>query len=324
MSLLELNINPDIRGYQHHAFTLGIILKEKENYFWLYNNYIQLVYSKKGGLDTFNFNMEFATHQTPFIRNTLDDYLLDLLSIDKIDYIITALEHGKYVEMCVDEYYIPHRRAYMKQHFIHDILIYGYDTVDKCFTAIGYDDNMQYSVTKIPTELLRESKPTYLELLELKSNYKYCLDIPRILLHVGQYLNLIPDYLQGDQYYDDIKFGLEACYSLFESYSELLDQLEICPIVQVYLFMEHKKCMYLRMKYIFNTYNLNEETLLEKYNENVNNAVKLLNLIIKYNFRASTDTANRIKKYFLKIIDNERSLLTEFYKILENIYENSK
>jgi len=319
MRLLNINTDPEIRVYQHHAYTLGIILQEEKNYFWLYNNYIQLIYSREGGNGTFNFNMVFAPYQPVLIRNRLDEKLLNSLNIDRLEYITIAINEGKYVYATVDEYYIPNRIFYQKQHYQHDIMILGVDESKKTFTVIGYDDKKQYSTREISEVSLRNSNPQNIELLELNNKYKFRLDIPFIVVQIGQYLNVLPNYVLGDQYFEDTKFGVEACYQLLKTYEKSLDELERCEVNQVYLLMEHKKCMYMRMKYIFEIFELNESKLLEDYDKVIKAANVLVDLVLKYNMCLNPKIVPRIKNLFLDIIEKDQVIITILYNILNKI-----
>ena len=51
------------------------------------------------------------------------------------------IENGYYVYLAVDEKFIPHRVGFQPPNFIHDILVFGFDTVQKVFNIIEFDEH---------------------------------------------------------------------------------------------------------------------------------------------------------------------------------------
>jgi hypothetical protein len=69
-------------------------------------------------------------------------------NIDILAYTKFALDIKKWVFVnWIDEYYIPERTRYKRDHFKHDLLVYGYDDENKMFTVIGYGVNRHYRKT---------------------------------------------------------------------------------------------------------------------------------------------------------------------------------
>lgn len=312
---LLFNLDPPIRSYQHHAFALGILLKSSIEYNWLYNNYIQVSYSKSQGLSSFNFYMDFVTHQPVFNREYLSDELIEKNNIDIIDYICKALTEEKHVLACVNEFYIPNRLPYQKVDNIHDVLIWGYDDTNKIFDIAGFDDKSNYSVSQVSFLELKLSKPIYIELLSVNTNYQFNLNLRAIILQLRQYLNEVDNLDLGDVYYLDRTYGIEACFALYESYKEVLSSKSLCDIRPMYLLMEHKKCMIKRMEKINQLYNLDIDF---KYNEIVNHFVSLKSLLIKYNHKKTQEIALRILEKFDLAINLEKLYLSEYVDFLVN------
>lgn len=80
---LILNERPLVSCYQHHAYALGILGNNNDSIIWLSNYYVQLVYCPDLGIDSFNFLIEFLTHQNAFVCESVNDELVNYLNLDK-------------------------------------------------------------------------------------------------------------------------------------------------------------------------------------------------------------------------------------------------
>ncbi|BCJ95338.1 hypothetical protein acsn021_29070 [Anaerocolumna cellulosilytica] len=315
---VSLNFNPavPIKVYQHHAYTLGILLNSEKEYMWLYNNYIQLAFTKSLGWDSFNFYMDYITHQPVFTREHLSDSLLKSNHIKALDYIFNALNEGKYVLACVDEFYIPNRRAYQKFNYVHDILIYGYDDELMEFEVAGYDDRMNYSITKVPYKNMELSKPQYIDILSVNSKYPFEMNIKSILLQLKQYINEIDNLLLGDMYRSDRTYGIEACLDILDMYKEEFRLNHLCDIRPIYLLVEHKECMYKRIELINKIYNIKPE---EDYYYIVEGFLILKNLLLKYNYTQSDRSIDVFVEKFHKYIMEEKRYLNTYISLVSNL-----
>lgn len=56
--------------------------------------------------------------------------------------------------LAVDQKFIPHRFGFQQQNFIHDILVYGFNTDQKTFNIIGFDEHEKYVCQQIDFSLL--------------------------------------------------------------------------------------------------------------------------------------------------------------------------
>ncbi len=63
--------------------------------------------------------------------------------VELLDWIRQRISDDAYVNIHLDEYYIPEKEWYEKRHFVHETLIYGYDDVKKVFHAYGFGKREQ-------------------------------------------------------------------------------------------------------------------------------------------------------------------------------------
>jgi len=306
---LNFNSTVPIKTYQHHAYTLGILLNSEKEYLWLYNNYIQIAYTKSLGMGSFNFYMDFITHQPVFSREHLSDSLLESNHICVLDYIFNALNEGKYVLACVDEFYIPNRLVYQRLNFVHDILIFGYDDELMEFQVAGYDAKMNYTVSKVPYKNMELSKPQYIEILSVNHKYPFELNLKSIIVQLKQYINEIDNPILGDMHWNDRTYGIEACVEVLNTYKQELSVNNQCDIRPIYLLVEHKECMYKRIEYINNIYNLIPE---EDYYYIVEAFTVVKNLLLKYNVTQSERLIGVFVEKFHNSIMEEKCYLSKY------------
>ena len=137
--------DPPIKSLNHHAFYLSIILNDERMLPYLYNNFIKL---KK--LDWFDGRVETEPGIDESYRNiyskgfTFRNSLDFFDASDSLDYIIELnnkmLKEGYYILGEFDEYYIPHKSAYRRFHFVHNYLIVGVCEEERYYYAMGYNN----------------------------------------------------------------------------------------------------------------------------------------------------------------------------------------
>lgn len=70
MKILEINTNPPVTTYNHHAFGTGIITTVWWGMNWVFNNYILLGFYPDEGPLTFDFYMDYIYCQPVFHLHT--------------------------------------------------------------------------------------------------------------------------------------------------------------------------------------------------------------------------------------------------------------
>lgn len=142
--------------------------QDSSNYYnWYYSNYIQLHCSK----DLFNdygwgVPLDFFTwirrrecynlyHPWLFTQNINKNMIMKITN--PIEFVINAIESDYYIDLILDEYYIPERKAYREYNYNHQNLIFGYDLANKTIDLYGFHLNRNFKVSKVSFDDFYES-----------------------------------------------------------------------------------------------------------------------------------------------------------------------
>ncbi len=140
---------------------------------WICNNFIQLVFYNKpmadkntstislrgGFLEIYNRIEHSPFFPCPFIQKK---YLLRKEAENKwnsiTDFIIYNINHGQYVYLCIDMYYIPYYlNNFEKRHGRHLLFIYGYDLMQKLLYIADFFENGKYKFKTISFDIFEEA-----------------------------------------------------------------------------------------------------------------------------------------------------------------------
>ena len=157
---------PRITGYLEDAHPLSIIECYPETFEWINSNFIQLVYEEP--IYSNDQPLKFFKHSSlgkswdyknPYLNYY--DVPLDLYkeaNIDIILFIKSALKRNFYIELYLDEFYLPFKRFYKKEHYSHETLIYGID--DDYIYIMAYDKKIGKYIS-IKTEKINIARAFY-------------------------------------------------------------------------------------------------------------------------------------------------------------------
>lgn len=121
--ILPITTEIPIKTYNNIAYPLSIIFSNcKSPEDWLFLNSFSLKYGTEVNDITLDlpYNMDWECFDKKNLKNNIS-----------IEDIIAEIENGYYVYLAADEKFIPHRVGFQQQNFIHDILVFGFDTVHK-------------------------------------------------------------------------------------------------------------------------------------------------------------------------------------------------
>ncbi|EPR10592.1 hypothetical protein [Ruminiclostridium papyrosolvens] len=321
---MQLKINqPPIVCYLHHAYPLTSAMHHEDFNSWFFSNYIQLEYRCQ--TKEVNFFTYVICGNSVFIP-ILDYKILDLefifkSNIDIIEFIKNSIENGYYVTTYIDEFFIPERTAYKNNHFRHDIMIYGFDLNKKIFNVTGYNDRSDYATSSVDFSDFKNAylnsinKQNDLILFKPKDNGSYN---PSFTFDIENVKNLLYDYVfsQDSSHRlraignpkENFTYGIEVYNELMNCYRWAIEiDKKVCDIRQPHLLYEHKKTMVDRIHFLVaKKYLKREYDFASTYTELKINALKMRNVIIKYN----------------KV--NDKSLINRSIENLQNMFEKEK
>ncbi len=317
--ILPINAKPFLSSYSSHAKFMAMTTADKNYEQWFYSNYIQLI-SKKNFNEVHDVPLDFFIdikrdncyyYNNPILYiQCLKLELLNVLCQDIVEFIMNAIDKNYYVDICLNEYFIPIKRAYNKFDCPHDNLIYGYDKKKSIFYVAGYIQKFDdlfvgtYGVFQITFNELYAAYKNCPYLEWYKSIYlysaeshggtteKYIFDIKMMKNSLESYLhceNSLHNYSNVQPRTIRFSFG-------FDVYKDLLNNLDMGyysnDIRPLGLLVEHKKCMANRIKYLHqNNYLIKSEyALLDTYiSEIYKCTLKARNLQLKYMIRGDTE-----------------------------------
>ena len=179
------------------------------------------------------------------------------------EFIIGCIDQDYYVQLYVDEFFIPDRGSYRRRHFIHEILIFGYDGKDQSYDIIGYRRNGDYSSSQVTfselEQALRSAEQnmdlnymSYISLFKYKPDVDFDFDVRLVAEQIDDYLcarntsrrfRLIVKPEVG-------LYGMDTYESLKDYLQFLRDHHDYADIRPLHILWEHKKCMRLRIQYL--------------------------------------------------------------------------
>lgn len=301
---LEINIQKDFNHILGYAFPLCIMLSEKKLLAWYYENYIGLYGCLRDNLDL-SLDIFDALTYTFIETRYLDTMFVDIHFAANIKDIIREIKQRifqqNYIIIYLDEYYISERNATKNYHFVHEFLIYGYDSVKKIFKVIAFDkdklftsididyeefhnayiNGFKYAALRKDNNMIRQYI-MYFKIRDHETNYPFS---------IKKFYNKLLRYYNGKFHEDEIFF--RKLYSLtkvnnisygINTYDILIDYLKnLIDVLQnshedfvedlnsrygcFHLFYQHKMGLYKRFMYIKNNFKLLPESykILDEY-----------------------------------------------------------
>lgn len=276
---MPITIEVYTRPFNSTAFPLSI-LQSYESQFknYILNNYIQIKYD--GGFINYYEDKPYYFWSCFDNKTKEKDAFTTYNALSS--FVGKNIDEGYYVITYINEFFIPGREFYKKTDFLHDNLIYGYDS--DSFYLLGYMPSGEYKPLKVLKKAYFESF-LYSKKNELKtdvSNYLFCIR-PKLdkqfLISLGEIKELLLDYLYcrntSSRRCLKMKNRESAIYGVqcFKDYFAYIENNTEWDLRILRLFFEHKLLMRLRIetltlhfvgfkKYIFEFEEIEKESFL--------------------------------------------------------------
>ncbi len=272
---LKVVMQRDITTYLHRSLPLCAILACDKYLPWYFNNFIQVFsFTDSNGYVELNY----LEPRDCFIE-IADVVCLGyhLLKNEKsiLEFIIEKLNMGYYLVMNVDEFYLPNKWDYQKNHFVHSSLIYGYDNTTKQIKAIGFNQERLFTGLTFDysefTDAYENGKIHYknyapwcdwsaVQLIRPKSfDGEFPFSTTRFINELEDYLLSRSDLrrLYSFEYQpEQVEYGFKAYDVLIGNLHRLLEGKLTIDYRALHLLSEHKKCLYDRLGYVISKYQL--------------------------------------------------------------------
>ena len=132
------------------AYAMGAVLPDRERATSvLCNNYIQLETAESPTCKAHLVRLVPIISPSTFSKCKLgpQQKFLPANASDLLHAIVISLRKHFYVRLLVDEFFIPDRWRYGKQHGVHDVLVIGADPSQRMLTLIGYCSDGRYKTS---------------------------------------------------------------------------------------------------------------------------------------------------------------------------------
>ena len=322
---------PEVIAYLHHAYPLSVAAAQpafRDD--WLFNNYLQLRCQRglvgAQAVTEFDFYLP-PTHFTSWggvLRMAqVPPSLLWRARGEILEAIMAAIDQEFYVQVPADEFYVPRRAAYGQRHYVHELMLFGYDRQERTLDILGFDEQHEFGAQRIAFLDLEDA----VALADLSQHYDrggvrlyqlhqqtYPADPTLVSEFLDDYLAAYdtsqrfralepvkPGYLYGMAVYEELA-------SFFQSVCEQPGAMDIRPLQLIW---EHKRCMQLRLQRLVELGWLASDAAHGRdYEQVIERANSLRLLGLKYLMTNKGALLARIAEGLRELAELERSILT--------------
>lgn len=324
---------PMITSFTTDAHMLAILNNYPITEEWIFNNYINLWGEKLDDIDEqlyIRFGSWFIRKSCPYFKiNTYYKEFFESIKCNIIEFIISKIQLGRYLNISYDQFYIPNSPKYMKYHFQHQLLIYGYDKTLKTFYIADFYASSRYSFENASFDSVELAIINSLNLdnflcdeIEFYyTNYKFNNDF--LYNSLNNLLHSKNNVLQNENIFiSDIEiqriqenkytFGMENYNLLKNTLLGLLNgNNKFNDVKPLHIIFQHKVIMSERLKFLAKKklINPNDDIINEYVNlQNISNLCR--NLFMKYQVTHDNKLLNKIISNLDLLISSETDAIT--------------
>lgn|GEM_PF-2602196 len=257
---------PTITSYPKHANLIAILRQHPSYNDWLYLNYIQLQADFNQGVFWIDFYQPLSRLHYPLMeREALRKATFFANSMSILSFICNSIDRQGYVYLYIDTYYISAYGNSGREHFPHDMLIYGYDAKSRVMYIADFFRGA-YALTEASFEEVERAfhSPhisTYPEFVDIQ--LLRVLPEEKMVFDRSYCVQLMRDYVEATNSSHRLAL-IEAprdektFYFGSAVYTPLMAHMEsISPAYEVlralHVLADHKKLMYERAAFFLNT-----------------------------------------------------------------------
>lgn len=248
------------------------------------------------------------------------------------EFIANCLDEECYVELFVDEHYIPNRAAHRAHHFVHRLLVFGYDSACEAFDIIGFLKSGKYGVSTVSYSELRDAycseeriassarravggEANEIRLFRHESRGRCLLDVQQVKGFLSDYL-LARDSSHRCQTVELTQREQEGSgVAVYDCLRRRLDYSircpEFCDFLSMHVLWEHKRCMTERIEYLMQCGILSRRPLARAARAIEDQAWTLRMMLLKFGLRRDTEIPERAVGRLLALAEQERDFLED-------------
>lgn len=322
---LPVEPKPIIRNYLRHAIPLSILEADsKDNAeLWVLNEYIDIVF--RPWYHWYDYDNTLYDSWNVLICNTIHRDFIEANRINVVDSIIKGLTCGYCADVWLDSYYIPGKPAYNHIHLAHNVLVYGYDKSSDLFDALSYTTRGVYEHLSIcPENLIRACSNEYfvrINFLKRNKETSIVYNTDHLLKKLKGYIKSEYEPVSYSKYtsYDKNQFiNYEASLAFPNYLIETAEHENKIYMVALYGFLEHKKCMGWRLKYLANREHISLSYFedYEIYSRQITE--KILALGLKFQITNNKKILTRVFNLAEELNGKEKEAINRLLAILDN------
>ncbi|MCR5148501.1 MAG: hypothetical protein K6C35_05990 [Eubacterium sp.] len=340
--MLEIKMSP-LNGYMEDAYPLTVAITRESNYEWIYSNYIQLVFQDPyiyRGQPVKFYKVSFKNGRVwdaelPLLcYDTITRDMVEVMEMDIIELICTAISRDYYVKVYLDEYFLPYRWTYKKQHYTHESLFFGFDNEKKELYGLAYvtdKDGYHFKKFAVSMEDVKEAYYSQIEkgVLSERIAFMSCnperfyeFDKETVKRGIYEYLNSIgtdKKYSSINNPDDKYTFGIGIYDLLMDYYKGGVKNKLVIPLHIIY---EHKKLMLDRILYMIdNHYLRHDQSIINGFYELAEKANTCKFLFLRYSANESEKAFRKMEKAINEVKRLDIELMKKLYVLMDDDVE---
>lgn len=331
---LEICI-PIVKPYHNIAFPMSIIGCKSEYKSWAYSNFMNIYSLYQNDELTINYDVQYYENQVYYLEmEKITLSLFDLFEKEPIGQIKKIIDKKKYICLFIDEFYLDGTWCYMREHYNHEIMIYGYDENKRRLYCAYYGEDWHYSLREVKYEsFINSFYSNYLNRdlpFIIYSHHNkwfrpyYAIDPQFIKYTLKRYVtgeNFLYDRRHINPLYGNQmnKYGINIYDDAKRYYINRQKSNKYVDLRPFYIIYENKIVMMKRIYFLYEEHILKNKDYITEYRNIVTISRRVLNLVIKYNvdIKKNTQELNkRIISDIEKIEKIEKDFLIKIIQII--------
>lgn len=332
MKILPYPDNPIFLCYHNKAYPFGIIQANANSQItkWLCTKCVNTVFVPNSALNKFDLSVgdpwgsrEGITTQQVF---NMKKELLPFINIDLLSMFRTLIDNGCYVHGTYNERYIPFKKAYGVEDYIHDYLVIGYNNT--CFYSVGFVADGHFRRFEIPFQNFIDGL-NYTGSSKINVNFFNYNEGAVLKPNVDRMLSDLDKYISTANYLDNptptaTSYGISTLYRVKEFFLD-----EVINNDRIYVDKRYSRVLYEHewiLSQIISLFLDENEQLYFAYctERNLNRAQLIHTLGLKIEHTGDATIIYRIARYIDEIVEEEKNYIPKLISLLKSKRENGK
>ena len=311
--ILPFEVNPFFCYRQSKGALFGILQAYEFTKSWIF---CTILNCGSGDLDM--QDDEWLVNCGAILRYKLKSYKICAFFEGTVSRVKKNINNGYYTYLLIDEYYISEKAAYRKYHFVHDLLVYGYDDEKRNIFTVGYNNCGKYKPYTITYEELNKAAKSAVLLdrnavmYRIKINGNYPFEYHHI-----EFCDALYKYLKQAAFLDTEPQngynGICSWIALREHITDVYNEKTELDLIMCRFIYEHRKYIYNQMIFVNKISSNKIANYVDDMKEYNDRVCRLFYKFIKY-------TVSNDKQILLNAKDEIYMLYKMEYNILYGIF----